>query len=205
MRTRVVAVVTAGLSRPSSTRLLGEQLASATDRALRLRGERVELEFIELRELAHDLTNNLLTGFPGGDLASAIDRVVHADGLIAVTPIFSASYTGLFKTFFDVLEDGSLAGKPVLIAATAGTARHSLALEFAMRPLFAYLRATVAPTAVFAATEDFGGTGAGTTSLADRIDRAGRELADLVGSLGSARAADPFESPTPFAELLAGR
>lgn len=205
MRTRVVAVVTAGLSRPSSTRLLGEQLASATDRALRLRGERVELEFIELRELAHDLTNNLLTGFPGGDLAPAIDRVVHADGLIAVTPIFSASYTGLFKTFFDVLEDGSLAGKPVLIAATAGTARHSLALEFAMRPLFAYLRATVAPTAVFAATEDFGGTGAGTTSLADRIDRAGRELADLVGSSGSVRATDPFESPTPFAELLAGR
>jgi FMN reductase len=72
--------------------------------------------------------------------------------VIAVTPIFSASYSGLFKTFFDVLERGALAGKPVLIAATGGSERHSLALEHAVRPLFAYLRAVVVPTAVYAAS-----------------------------------------------------
>lgn len=121
---------------------------------------------IELRGLAHAITDNLLTGFPSGALAEAVELVRNADALIAVTPIFSASYSGLFKSFFDVLDDGVLDGKPVLLGATAGTARHSLAIEFAMRPLFAYLKAEVVPTSVFAASEDFGSTASG--SLADR-------------------------------------
>jgi len=203
--TRKVVVVSAGLSNPSSTRLLSEQLGAATDRALRLAGDDVELEIIELRELAHDLANNLLTGFPAGDLETAIDEVTRADALIAVTPIFSASYSGLFKTFFDVLEDGALAGKPVLIAATGGTARHSLALEFAVRPMFVYLKAIVAPTSVFGASEDFGKVDAGRSSLADRVDRAARELADLIiGNRPVAGPVDPFDNPTPFDQLLRG-
>jgi len=181
--------------------MLGDQLAAATDRALRLHGDRAEVDVYELRDLAHDLTNNLLTGFPSGDLTRAVDAVVHADGVVAVTPIFSASYSGLFKTFFDVLEAESLSGKPVLIAATAGTARHSLALEFAVRPLVAYLRAAAVPTAVFGATEDFA-TSRGASSLAARVDRAGRELADLVSSRSGSGPADPFDNPTPFAELI---
>lgn len=200
--TRRIVVVTAGLSQPSSTRLLADRLAEATDRALRLRGEQAEIEVVELRDLAHDITNNLLTGFAAPALASALDAVTRADGVIAVTPIFSASYSGLFKSFFDVLEDGALDGRPVLVAATAGTARHSLALEFALRPLFAYLRAVVAPTAVFGASEDFGSTASG--SLSSRVDRAGRELADLVVGRTATGPVDPFDNPTPFADLLAG-
>jgi FMN reductase len=200
--TRTIAVVTAGLSQPSSTRLLADRLAEATDRALRLYGEQVRVEVVELRDLAHDLTNNLLTGFPSENLAGAIDTVARADGVVAVTPVFSASYSGLFKSFFDVLEDGTLAGKPVLIGATAGTARHSLVLEFAMRPLFAYLRSVVVPTGVFAASEDFGSNASG--SLAERVDRAGRELADLVAGRSSSGPTDPFDNPTPFEELLSG-
>ena len=199
--TRTVAVVTAGLSQPSSTRLLADQLASATDRALRLHGEQVQVEVVELRDLAHAITDNLLTGFPSGALADAVRAVEEADALIVVTPIFSASYSGLFKSFFDVLEDGTLEGKPVLIAATAGTARHSLALEFAVRPLFAYLRADVVPTAVFAASEDFGSAGP-TGSLTTRVERAARELADAVGGRPRAGQVDPFDNPTPFEELL---
>jgi FMN reductase len=205
MTARKITVITAGLSQPSSTRMLADQLATATDRALRLRDERVDVEVVELRDIAHDLTNNLLTGFPSGALTAAIDSVVHADGVIAVTPIFSASYSGLFKTFFDVLDADVLAGKPVLVAATAGTARHSLALEFALRPLFAYLKAVVVPTAVFAATEDFGTQSGRSSSLSDRVDRAGRELADLVVGRPASGPVDPFENPTPFADLLSGR
>jgi FMN reductase len=204
--TRTIAVLTAGLSQPSSTRLLADRLAAATDRALRLHDEQVHIEVIELRGLAHALTDNLLTGFPSAALAEAVESVRRADALIAVTPIFSASYSGLFKTFFDVLDDGTLEGKPVLIAATAGTARHSLALEFAVRPLFAYLRARVVPTAVFAATEDFAGAGP-TGSLSARVDRAARELAEAVlsdGRPGSVVPVDPFASPTSFEELLRG-
>lgn len=201
--TRRIAVVTAGLSQPSSSRLLADQLAAATDRSLRLHGEEVSIDVLELRDVAHEVVDALLTGFPGGALAEAVARVRAADAVIAVTPVFSASYSGLLKLFFDELEDGSLAGTPVLLAATAGTARHSLVLDFAMRPLFAYLRADVVPTAVFAASEDFG-TGGGTAALSTRVERAGRELADAV--LGRARSApaDPFENPTPFSELLGG-
>ncbi|MGZ4441840.1 MAG: FMN reductase [Nocardioidaceae bacterium] len=201
--TRHVVVVTAGLSEPSSTRLLADRLAAATDRALRLYDEQVEVEVVELRDLAHALTDHLLTGFPSGALADALASVQKADGVIAVTPVFSASYSGLFKTFFDVVEDGALAGKPVLVAATAGTARHSLVLEFAMRPLFAYLQATVVPTGVFAATEDFGGAGGALVdALGERVDRAARELAALIAGRPAPVAVDPFENPTPFEELL---
>jgi len=200
--TRTIAVVTAGLSQPSSTRLLADQLAAAAEQSLRLDGppEHVRVEVVEVRDLAHQLVDNLLTGFPSGALAEALRLVRDADALIAVSPIFEASYSGLFKMFFDVLDEGTLHGKPVLVAATAGSARHSLALEFAMRPLFAYLRADVVPTAVFAASEDFGSS---TDSLSNRVARAARELADSVRRSRSSGPADPFADPTPFEQLLA--
>ncbi|HSK58562.1 MAG TPA: CE1759 family FMN reductase, partial [Actinomycetospora sp.] len=176
MTTRTLAVVTAGLTTPSSTRLLADRLADATAAALRERGvdarTDVSLETIELREHARDLADHLVTGFPNAALRPVLDTVAGADGLIAVTPIFSASYSGLFKTFFDVLDKDALAGKPVLLGATAGTARHSLALEHAVRPLFSYLRAVTVPTAVFAATEDWAGAGGIDRALAGRIERA---------------------------------
>ena len=120
--------------------------------------------------------------------------------------MFSASYSGLFKSFFDVLEPGTLDGTPVLLGATAGTARHSLVLEHALRPLFSYLRAVVVPTGVFAASEDFGGTGDG--ALSTRIERAAGELAALVaGPPGRRRWRRPdrrgrARRPVPFEELL---
>lgn len=197
-----VVVLAAGLSQPSSTRLLGDRLGAAVRTALAERGGEVDVEVVELREHARDLTNHLLTGFASGDLAAVIERVQRADALVVVTPIFSASYSGLFKMFFDVLPVGSLVGKPTLIAATAGTARHSLALEHALRPLFAYLRAVVVPTGVFAATEDWADGGA----LDERIIRASGELADLIRpgtGKGHEPAAEPELDVVPFARLLA--
>ncbi|WP_043658906.1 FMN reductase [Nocardia thailandica] len=202
--TRVrIAVVSAGLSQPSSTRLLAERLAAATETELTAAGAEVELDFVDLRDHARALADNLLTGFPAPSLREAIERVVTADGIVAVTPIFSASYSGLFKTFFDVLEPDSLIGMPVLAGATGGTERHSLALEHAVRPLFAYLRAIVAPTSVYAASADWGATGAG-HGLDDRIRRAAEEFAGLLLGRPAARPADPFTTPTSFEDLLAG-
>ena len=196
-----IVVISAGLGVPSSTRLLADRLAAATAASV----DDLEVVTVELREVAHELTDHLLTGFPGQALAAAIDAVRRADGLIVVTPVFSASYSGLFKTFFDVLEEGTLDGKPVLVAATAGTARHSLVLEHALRPLFSYLHAVVVPTGVFAATEDFGNHG-----LDSRIARAAGELSALMGASTSAVAAptgrrtvdDEFAYPIPFEQLL---
>jgi FMN reductase len=201
-QTRTLAVVSAGLGTPSSTRLLADRLTAATVEALRERGITATVEVVELRQHARDLADNLLTGFPNASLREAADTVTGADGLIAVTPIFSASFSGLFKTFFDVLDKDALSGRPVLMGATAGTARHSLALEHALRPLFAYLRAVAAPTAVFAASEDWARGG----GLHDRITRAAGELADLMAGRPPAAPADPFDDPTTsFEELLGGR
>jgi FMN reductase len=194
-----IVVISAGNSVPSSTRILADALGSATMSHL---DDAATYDVIELRELAHLVTDNVLTGFPTGALADAVRRVVEADAIIAVSPVYTGSYSGLFKMFFDVLEDGALEGKPVLIAATAGTARHSLVLEFALRPLFAYLKADVVPTAVFAASEDFGAGSVRGGSLSAHIDRAARELADKVLRRGTTLPADPFDDPTPFEELL---
>ncbi len=168
-----LVVVSAGLSVPSSTRLLADRLAAAT-------AERTpaEVQVVELRDLAVEIAHTFTNGFPGRNLAAAFDAVAAADGLIVVTPVFSASYSGLFKSFFDALsvtDEDALAGKPVLLGATGGTARHSLVLDHALRPLFAYLKAVVVPTGVYAASEDWGAEG-----LDGRIARAAGELAALT-------------------------
>lgn len=202
---RRLAIVSGGLSQPSSTRLLADRLRDATVSQLERRGFEVEVTTIELRDLAHDITNNLLTGFPAPALSSAIEAMTSADGLIAVTPIFTSSYSGLFKSFFDVVEPGALSDLPVAIAATGGTARHSLALEYAVRPMFGYLHSVVVPTAVFAASEDWGAGDEQVSTLPDRIERAAGELAALVAaSERSGRLEDPFTVTTPFAQLLGG-
>ncbi|GAA3799819.1 FMN reductase [Streptomyces chiangmaiensis] len=167
-----LVVVSAGLSAPSSTRLLADRLAAAVDRHTP-----VDIRVVELRDLAVEIAHNFTNGFPGRALGDALDAVTEADGLIVVTPVFSASYSGLFKSFFDVLDKDALAGKPVLIAATGGSARHSLVLDHALRPLFSYLQAVVVPTGVYAASEDWGAEG-----LPERIDRAAGELVRLMGA-----------------------
>ncbi|MEU3856389.1 FMN reductase [Streptomyces sp. NPDC028722] len=178
-----LVAVSAGLSTPSSTRLLADRLTESVHGELAAQGLDVEIRAIELRELAVAVANNLVTGFPSPPLADAIDSVTGAAGLIVVTPVFTASYSGLFKSFFDLIDPDALTGKPVVIAATGGTARHSLVLEHALRPLFSYLRAAVVPTAVYAASEDWGSGGdAYTEGLPARIRRAGGELAARMAS-----------------------
>ncbi|WP_440064391.1 FMN reductase [Streptosporangium sp. OZ121] len=199
---RTIAVVAAGLRQPSSTRLLADRLASATRRELERLGAEVDLETIEVRDHGHDLVNNLIVGYPSEELERVLRKVARADGLIAVTPTFTTSYNGLFKMFVDVLDDTALIGKPVLIAATGGTARHSLVLEHGLRPLFSYLRAVVVPTGVFAGPEDWGAAEGAEEPLARRVDRAAVELAREVDRRDPPASGDPFESPAPFSSLL---
>jgi FMN reductase len=196
VETRRISVISAGLSQPSSTRLLADRLTEATVRALD--GIEVEVTVVELRDVAQDVTNNLLTGFPSPRLETAIRAVTGADGLIAVTPIFTTSYSGLFKSFVDVLDPQALAGMPVLLGATGGTERHSLAIDYAMRPLFSYLHAVAVPTGVYAASSDWGSD----AGLGERIDRAATELAALVRvSDRSQTVRDPFALPEGFSPV----
>lgn len=209
MSPRSLVVVTAGLSVPSSTRLLADQLSAAAVTAAAARGVPLDVRVIELRDLAHDVTNHLLTGFAPGALREALDAVAAADGLIAVTPVFNASFSGLFKSFLDVLDRDALVDKPVLAAATGGTGRHSLVLEHALRPLFAYLRAATVPTAVFAASADWGGEADGGSDgpegqLRARITRAGGELAREIERRDPVRVSDPFALTMSLQDMLDG-
>lgn len=200
---RTVAVVSAGLRTPSTTRLLADDLGEQV-RAAMGGANVVQVVHVDLREHAHALVDAMLTGFPTGALREAIEQVTSGDALVVVTPTFLASYSGLFKMLFDALEPEALTGMPVLLAATGGTERHSLMIDHAMRPLFAHLGAVPVRTGVFAATSDFGGEGS--ARLADRIRRAARELADAVrGSQRSPSAAPEYDTVVPFSQLLAGK
>ena len=209
-QTRRIAVVAAGLSNPSSTRMLADRLSAATVKQLADRGIQTDVDVFELRDYAHDITNHLLTGFAPPALESMIDAVVSADAVIAVTPIFSTSYSGLFKSFIDVLDPDALTGKPVVIGANAGTARHSLAIDYAIRPLFTYLHADPVATGVFAASSDWGGSADQVAPLGERIERGARELADAIARRGPVKSTDPFDPANylgegrSFGHLLGG-
>ena len=175
-RSRLV-VVSAGTSDPSSTRLLADRTA---DRAVALaarRGRTVTVSVIELRELAADIATALTSALVTPKLRQAIALLGEADGIIAAAPVYKAAPSGLFTSFFGVLDNDLLIAKPVVLAATAGTARHALVADDQMRPMFAYLRTMTAPTSLFAAPEDWSDP-----ALATRIDRAALELVLLMES-----------------------
>jgi len=196
-----VVVVSGGLGEPSTTRLLADRLVTATEEALT--DPNAEVSVVELRDLARDITDAMLTRVPSPALQAALDAVTSADGLGVVSPVFSASYSGLFKSFFDVLDPAAIQGTPVLIAATGGTERHSMVLDYALRPLFSYLHAVVVPTGVFAATSDWGSR-EWTKRLVARIERAAGELVRLVEHAPADPPKDPYSQPTPFEDLLFG-
>jgi FMN reductase len=170
-----LVVVTAGTSDPSSTRMLAEQLAQrVTDLAGR-RGNKVATRVIDLRELATEVTTAMVSQLVGPKLQKAVAALGEADGIVASTPVYAAGASGLFTSFFQVLDSDLLIAKPVALAATAGTARHALVVDDQLRTLFAYLRTTVLPTSLFAAPEDWSDP-----ALAKRIDRAALELLLLM-------------------------
>lgn len=211
-----LVIVHAGLSCLSSTGMFAEEIAHAVEAQVTNRGEGLEIGSVAVVELARELATLMSTGVYGEALRAAIDEVCRADALVLATPVFNASYSGLFKMFIDALDKDGLTRVPVVIAATAGTPRHALVLEHAMRPLLSYLRAIVMPTAVFAATEDFGAR----EDLRRRIQRAAQELAGCLVDVRQAvagfvpeedvvprkanRVTDVDAGITDFRELLRG-
>jgi FMN reductase len=198
-----LAIVSGGLREPSSTRLLADRLETAVRAELAAQGMNAESFFLELRPLGRPIMDAMLTGFAAPALEEAFETVASADGVIAVTPAFNASFSGLFKSFFDVLPEESLSDMPVLIGATGGTERHSLVLEHSLRPLFSYLHAIVSPTGVYAATDDFGAQqGLG---LSERVAKAAADFARLMQACGAHQRRDVFaEELSTMERLLAG-
>lgn len=181
MSTRKLVVINAGLSNPSSTRDIATRVAYAAEHEVAASGATLEVTVLDLRALAGDLATFMTTMIPTPDLEDARLLVGSADALIAATPVFQGSYAGLFKMFFDTLDKHALQGLPVSLVATAGTPRHSMVLDYAMRPLLSFLQATVLPTGVFVATGEYGESDAA-EDLRVRITRAGSEIASALGA-----------------------
>ncbi|MCJ7857361.1 CE1759 family FMN reductase [Corynebacterium kalidii] len=174
--TRQLVVVNAGLSNPSTTRDIATRVAYAAEHGMAATGESLEVSVLDLRALAGDLATFMTTMIPTPALEDARLLVGRADALVAATPVFQGSYAGLFKMFFDTLDKHALRGTPVTLVATAGTLRHSMVLDYAMRPLLSFLQATVLPTGVFVATGEYGDSSE-SGDLQARVARAGAELA----------------------------
>ncbi len=172
-----LAVVSAGTSDPSSTRLLADRAAERVTAVAASRGSIVTVRAVELREISADISTALVSQLITPKLQQVITALSDADGIIASTPVYKAGPSGLFTAYFDILDDDLLIAKPVVLAATAGTARHALVADDQMRPMFAYLRTMTAPTSLFAAPEDWSDP-----ALATRVDRAALELVLLMES-----------------------
>jgi FMN reductase len=172
-----LVVVTAGTGDPSSTRMLADQLAQRVTGLAGRRGREVTTRVVDLRELATEITTAMVSRLVGPKLQQAVAALGEADGIVASTPVYAAGASGLFTSFFQVLDSDLLIAKPVVLAATAGTARHALVVDQQLRPLFAYLRTMTVPASLFAAPEDWSDP-----ALAKRIDRAALELLLLMES-----------------------
>jgi FMN reductase len=172
-----LVVISAGVSDPSSTRLLADRLAQRVVDLLREAGTPATVSVIELGPIAGDIARSLVSGLPSDSVQAALDRLARADAIIASTPVYKAGISGLFKSFVDLVDNDLLIAKPVILAATGGTARHAMVVDEQMRPLFAFLRAIPTPTSLYAAPEDWG-----TPDLGTRIKRAAKELTLLMSS-----------------------
>lgn len=172
-----VAVLSAGVSDPSSTRLLADRIAASVNEALAAEDTAVVTTVIELAPLAVDIARAVVTRLRSEPLEAAIATLSQADAVIAATPVYKAGISGLFKSFVDLLDEDVMIAKPTILAATAESTRHAMVVDDQLRPLFAFMRALTVPTAIFAAPEDWGSTALGT-----RIERAAAELVQLIVS-----------------------
>lgn len=180
-----IVVLSAGVSDPSSTRLLADRIAVRVGDGLAAEDVTAMTTVVELAPLAVDIARAVVTRLRSEQLEAAIDALSQADAVIAATPVYKAGISGLFKSFVDLLDEDVMIAKPTILAATAESTRHAMVVDDQLRPLFAFMRALSVPTSVFAAPEDWG-----STALGSRIERAATELVQLVISRVGHRMAD---------------
>lgn len=180
-----ITVVVGNSADRSRTKVLALAIADALAAALP-----VQLQVLEIARLApaigavqfpHELP-------PDGEGAAALRAIAIADLLIAATPVYKGSYSGLFKHLFDLVAPDALVGRPVLLAANGGSDRHALVVDHQLRPLFAFFRALAVPSAVYAAESDFDGYVLRSDALRARIDEAVGQARQLLA--GRAPAAE---------------
>ncbi|MBP1326133.1 FMN reductase [Leucobacter exalbidus] len=170
-----LAVVTAGTSDPSTSTMLAQRVADKFATLAAGQGRAAQIRVINLRLLAADITTALVSQHVSEELQAASDILRDADAIVAATPVYKAGASGLFTSFFQVLDNDLLIGTPVALAATAGSPRHALVVDDQLRGVFAYLRTITTPTSIFAAPDDWT-----SSELGGRITRQATELFALA-------------------------
>jgi FMN reductase len=170
-----VVVFTGNLHRPSKSRSLGEYLARRV-------AEQLPINYCVFDVL--DAGRGLGAAYVRSELTpealKVVDAVENADGLIAITPVYNGSFTGLFKHLFDFVQPLALVNTPVLIGATGGGHRHALSVEHQMRPLFGFFSAMTVATSVYAAESEFVDGEPVDETLLGRADQAVQQFAALL-------------------------
>ena len=161
-------VISGAGARYSASAQLGEKIAFAVSSLTEMK-----TTSYQLGQFVYDMAEFIEDGAPSASLAEIFEAVRSADAIIAVSPVFNASYSGVFKMFWDMVEDGDIAATPLILAATGGSARHSLMIEYAMRPLFSYLQAETMTAGVYATPGTLASPDA---RLEARIEKAAKEL-----------------------------
>lgn len=115
----------------------------------------IQVHFIKFSEIAPLLGGAIYRNQLPQQVQDDLATVENADALIVGTPVYRASFTGLFKHFFDFVEQNALIDVPVLLAASGGSERHALVLEHQLRPLFSFFQAQTLPIGVYATDRDF--------------------------------------------------
>lgn len=193
-----IVAVSTGLSEDSTTSRLADRMLRSAEDALATRGAEVTTTHINVRHLAKALVDLTVSGFPAPELEEAFAAVKRASAVITVAPVYKAAPAGIHTLFWQLVDDASLAGTPVLLGTTGGTPRHSLSAESTLRPMIAYLKGHALPTSVFAATDDWGsGEQAG---LDRRITQAADELAELALALNPKAASSSSDAASGGAE-----
>ncbi|HKR43179.1 MAG TPA: FMN reductase [Paraburkholderia sp.] len=145
-----IVAVSGSLQRPSRTMALVQSLLTALEAELP-----VEIRVIELGDIAARLSGALTRAQVPADIEEYIRSIEAADLVIAASPVYRASYTGLFKHLFDLVHHEALIDVPVLLAATGGSERHALVIDHQLRPLFSFFQARTLPIGVYASESDF--------------------------------------------------
>ena len=178
---RIVGV-SGSLREPSKTTALVRALIEeVTER------EAVETRLIEVATLGPLFAGALRREDVEPEVEDALRAIETADLLIVASPVYRASFTGLFKHLFDVVGQYALVGTPVLLAATGGGERHALILEHQLRPLFGFFQALTLPVGVYASDADFAGYELTSPDVKRRIDQAVTRSLPLVRQAAAQR------------------
>lgn len=176
---RIVAV-SGSLHEPSKTTALLRAIAAAiAERA------EVEVQLIELTTIGPSLAGALRRDHLPASVEDQLIAIEQADLLIVGSPVYRASFTGLFKHLFDFVGQYALVGKPVLLAATGGGERHALIIDHQLRPLFSFFQALTLPLGVYASDTDFDGYVINSEILQARVALAAERALPLVGYAAS--------------------